>query len=165
MHDGERGAKEIMVMKRLVLILSIAAGIGIVGLAAGRVAVDRVAAQEPQFTRQEIALGRLDYHEAFGGPALVVVQQFTFDPGARAGWHTHPGPASIVVTKGEMAFYGADGCRTVYSAGSAVIEQPYQVHEPRNETAEPLEFYVTFIVPVGPALRSPAEAPTVECGE
>jgi quercetin dioxygenase-like cupin family protein len=119
---------------------------------------------EPSFRRQELALGRLSYHEAVGGPALVAVQQFTFDPGARAGWHTHPGPALITVSKGEMTFYDAHGCRTVYPAGSAVLEQPYQVHEPRNETAEPLEFYVTFIVPVGPALRSPAEAPTAECG-
>ncbi len=153
-----------MVMKRLVLILTITVGIGIVGLASGRVAVGQVTAQEPQFTRQEIALGRLTYHEDFGGPALVAVYQFTFDPGARAGWHTHPGPAWIVVTKGEMAFYDAAGCRTVYPAGSAVMEPPYQVHEPRNETAEPLEFYVTFIVPLSPALRSPAEAPTATCG-
>ena len=121
----------------------------------------------PSFRRREIALGRLDYHEDFIGPALVAVQQFTFDPGARAGWHTHPGPAWIVVTKGEMAFYEAagDGCRrTVYPAGSAIKEQAGRVHEPRNETAELLEFYVTFIVPVGPVLRSSAEGPTAECG-
>ena len=114
--------------------------------------------------RQDVALGRLAYHEDFIGPATVAVQQFAIDPGARAGWHTHPGPAWIVVTKGEMAFYNADGCRTVYPAGSAVMERPGWVHEPRNETTEPLEFYVTFIVPVGPALRSSAEAPTAECG-
>lgn len=148
-----------MVTKRLVLILTITLGIGILGLAIGR-----VTAQEPQFTRQELALGRMSYHEDFGGQALVAVHKFTFDPGARAGWHTHLGPAWIVVSKGEMAFYDADGCRTVYPAGSAVMEPPGQVHEPRNETTEPLEFYVTFIVPSGSALRSPAEAPTAECG-
>ena len=153
-----------MVMKRFVLILTIAAGIGILSLAIGRVAVGRVTAQEPQFTREEIALGRIAYHEAVGGEALVAVYQFKFDPGARAGWHTHPGPAWIVVTKGEMAFYDANNCRTVYPAGSAVMEEPYQIHEPRNETAEPLEFYVTFVVPSGPALRSPAEGPTAACG-
>ena len=146
-------------MKRLGLMLTIATGIGILGLT-----LRRVAAQEPQVRRQEIALGRLPHYEDFGGPAIVAVYQFTFDPGARAGWHTHPGPAWIVVTKGEMAFYNADGCRTVYPAGSAVMERPGWVHEPRNETTEPLEFYVTFIVPVGPALRSSAEAPTAECG-
>ena len=151
-------------MQRLALILTIAVGIGVLSLASGRGATGRATAQEPQFRRQEIALGRLSYHEDVGGPALVAVHQFTFDPGARAGWHTHPGPALIVVTKGEMAFYNADGCRTVYPAGSAVMEQPGWVHEPRNETTEPLEFYVTFVVPVGPALRSSAEAPTAECG-
>jgi len=116
--------------------------------------------------RQDVALGRLAHHEAFGGPALVAVQQFAIDPGARAGWHTHPGPAWIVVTRGEMAFYEADGdgCRrTIYPAGSSIVEQPGRVHEPRNETTELLQFHVTFIVPVGPALRSPAEAPTGEC--
>lgn len=154
-------------MKRLVLILTIAAGIGILGQAIGGGAVGGVTAQEPQVRRQELALGRLAHHEDFDGPALVHVQQLTFDPGARSGWHTHPGTAWIVVTKGEMAFYEADGdgCRlTVYPAGSVIMEQPGRVHEARNETTEPLEAYVTFIVPVGPALRSPAEAPTAECG-
>lgn len=151
-------------MKRLVLILTIAAGVGI-GLAIGRMAVGPVTADEPQPRRQELALGRLAYHEEFGGPAIVAVHHFTFDPGARAGWHTHPGPAWIVVSKGEMAFYDADGCRTVYPAGSAVMEQAGRVHEPRNETTEPLEFYVTFVVPPGPALRSAAEAPVAECGD
>ena len=152
-------------MKRLTLILAITTGIGVLGLTIGRVAVDRVAAQEPQVRRQVIAVGRIPFHEDVGGPAIVAVYQFTFDPGARAGWHTHPGPALIVVTKGEMAFYNADGCRTVYPAGSAVVERPGWVHEPRNETNEVLEFYVTFIVPVGPALRSDAaQAPTADCG-
>ena len=156
---------EVMVMKRLVLILSIAAGIGMLALATGPVTVGGVTAQQPQARRQEIAVGRVAYHEDVGGPAIVAVQQFTFDPGARAGWHTHPGPALIVVTKGEMAFYNADGCRTVYPAGSAVLERPGWVHEPRNETNEVLEFYVTFIVPVGPALRSDAaQAPPADCG-
>jgi quercetin dioxygenase-like cupin family protein len=150
-------------MKRLVLILAIAAGIGVLGLAGGHTAADPVAAQQPQVRRQEIAVGRVAHHEDVGGPAIVAVHQFTFDPGARAGWHTHPGPALIVVTKGEMAFYNADGCRTVYPAGSAVTERPGWVHEPRNETNEVLESYVTFIVPVGPALRSSAEAPAGEC--
>ena len=151
-------------MKRLILVVGLAAGLGALGLAVGRVASGGVAAQAPEFRRQQVALGRLDHHEAVGGPALVAVQHFSFDPGARAGWHMHPGPALIVVTKGEMAFYNADGCRTVYPAGSAVMERPGWVHEPRNETPELLEFYVTFVVPVGPALRSSAEAPTGECG-
>src|SRR5215208_1351346 len=133
-----RTREGVMAMKRLVLILTIAVGIGVLGLAGGGVAARRARAQVPQFTRQEVALGRLNYHEAVGGPAIVAVQRFTFEPGARAGWHTHPGPALIVVTKGEMVFYNADGCRTVYPAGSAVQEQPGWVHEPRNETSEVL---------------------------
>jgi len=146
-------------MKQLILIATISVGIGFLGLAVGR-----ATAQDPQVRRQDLALGALAYYEDFRGPAVVAVQQITLDPGARAGWHTHPGPAWIVVNKGEMAFYDADGCRTVYPAGSAIMEQPGLVHEPRNETTEPLELYVTFIIPSGPALRSPADAPTAQCG-
>ena len=67
----------------------------------------------------------------------------TFAPGGYSGWHTHPGPATVVVVRGELVDYSAAGCRTVFPAGSAILEAADTVHDGRNEGSEPVERLVT----------------------
>ena len=38
----------------------------------------------------------------------VVVQQVLIAPGGSTGWHTHPGPALVLVKSGEFTLYEGD---------------------------------------------------------
>ena len=94
----------------------------------------------------------------------VVVQQITIAPGGHTGWHSHPGPVVVLVTAGELTLYMADDrkCRPHgYSAGEAFIDHGRgNVHIARNEGAEPVVLYATYLdVPVGGAFRIDAADP------
>jgi quercetin dioxygenase-like cupin family protein len=89
-------------------------------------------AQQPALTREELAFGQVAFAEAVQGPADVRVMRVTLPLGAAAGWHTHPGPATVVV-RGELVDYSAAGCRTVFPAGSAILETADTIHDGRNE--------------------------------
>ncbi len=94
-------------------------------------------------------------------PSDVAVQQVTIAPGGATGWHSHPGPAVVIVKSGSLTLYDADDrkCRpTTYDAddpenpGSKVfIDEGYgHVHIGRNEGTTNTELYVTYLdVPVG----------------
>ena len=122
-----------------------------------------VQAQGPGVTSEVLARGQADYAEVIGGPAEVIVAVVTLEPGASIGWHRHAGPVTGVVTRGELTWYGADGCPTVYPAGAAAFVAPDQVHDERNEGTEPLELVVTYVVPAGSPLRLEATAPAAPC--
>jgi quercetin dioxygenase-like cupin family protein len=138
----------------------------IVAVAAALVAVPgagTAGAQIPGVTAEELARGRMDYAEAVAGPAEVVTARVTLQPGSSIGWHTHPGPVTFVVTAGELAWYGHDGCRNPYPAGSAGIVEPGEAHNEGNEGAQAVELLATYLVPAGAPLPSSAEAPTAVC--
>lgn len=42
-------------------------------------------------------------------PSEVVAQQITLAPGGHTGWHTHPGPAVVVVSRGHDPDDGRSG--------------------------------------------------------
>jgi quercetin dioxygenase-like cupin family protein len=90
--------------------------------------------------------------------ADFAVQQVTIAPGGTTGWHTHPGPAIVLVKSGEFTLYDGDdkGCRgTTYKAGQSFVDAGFgHVHIGRNEGASNLELYVVFLVP------APAGQPT-----
>jgi quercetin dioxygenase-like cupin family protein len=94
----------------------------------------------------------------------VVVQQVTLAPGGSTGWHTHPGPAVVVIKSGSFTLYDSDDptCTgTTYSAGKVFIDSGYgHAHIGRNEDSINTELYVTFLdVPVGQAPRIDAPDP------
>jgi quercetin dioxygenase-like cupin family protein len=94
----------------------------------------------------------------------VVVQQVTIAPRGTTGWHTHPGPAVVVIKSGSFTLYDGDDptCTgTTYSAGQAFIDPGHgHVHIGRNEGSQTVELYVTFLdVPVGGPPRIDASAP------
>ena len=97
-------------------------------------------------------------------PSDVAVQQVTIAPGGTTGWHSHPGPAVVIVKSGSLTLYDGDDrrCRgTTYAAdlaspvGKVFIDEGYgHVHIGRNEGSTNTELYVTYLdVPVGASPR------------
>ncbi len=90
----------------------------------------------------------------------------TIAPGGYTGWHSHPGPVFVIVTKGSLTVYNAPECQPqVYQTGEGFVEpSPEQVHMLRNEGAEEAEAVGTFIIPVGAPRRIDEPQPTeVNC--
>ena len=126
---------------------------------------DRVAVIEPRITLERIALGD---PVVSCGPARncdVAMQTITLQPGGTTGWHSHPGLVAVVVRSGTVTRYEtghlAGGCSAQsYAARQAFVERGSDhVVVVRNETAQPAELLVTYIVPAGAALRIDQPAP------
>ena len=98
----------------------------------------------------------------------TVIQQVVIAPGGHTGWHSHPGPAVVLIKSGQMSFYDSEDptctART-YSAGEAFIDSGQgHVHTARNEGSANLEVWVTYFdVPTGGAFRIDAPNPG-NCG-
>jgi quercetin dioxygenase-like cupin family protein len=94
----------------------------------------------------------------------TVMQQIVFGPGGHSGWHSHPGPAVVLVTQGELTLYsGEDPTCTgrTYSAGQAFID-PGQghVHLARaSQTGDTVVWVTYFDVPPGSGVRIDADDP------
>lgn len=94
----------------------------------------------------------------------TVMQQITFDPGGYSGWHSHPGPAVVLIKAGQLTFYDGDDetCTgRTFSAGQALID-PGQGHGhfALNQGATPTEVWVTYFdVPPGESPRTDVAAP------
>jgi hypothetical protein len=102
-------------------------------------------------------------------PSDVAVQQVTIGPGGATGWHSHPGPAVVIVKSGSFTLYDADDRRckgTTYSddpdnpMGNTFIDEGYgHVHIGRNESKTAnTELYVTYLdlpVDAGPRIDVP----------
>ena len=108
---------------------------------------------------------------AFGLPAArkvpaadFAVQQVVLGPGGATGWHTHPGPALVLVRSGEFTLYNAEaGCApTTYKAGQSFVDAGFgNVHIGRNEApAGNVELYVVYLTPAGAGVRIDAPKPT-----
>jgi quercetin dioxygenase-like cupin family protein len=95
--------------------------------------------------------------------ADVVEQQITFTPGGFSGWHTHSGPAIVIVKTGQLTFYEDDRSCTgaTYTAGEVYIDAGYgHVHFARNEGTTNTEVWVTYLdVPPGTSPRVDADNP------
>jgi quercetin dioxygenase-like cupin family protein len=89
----------------------------------------------------------------FKRPSDFVVVDLRVDPGGTTGWHSHPGPALVVVKDGTLTLYDGDDrrCRPHrYGPGQAFVDGGGgHVHIARNETSHPVQVLVTFIVPKG----------------
>jgi quercetin dioxygenase-like cupin family protein len=92
----------------------------------------------------------------------IVVANLVITPGGTSGWHSHPGPAVLVVKTGALTIYQGDDptCSpTLYPAGTAFAEEGGKVHIARNEGAVDATMVVTFFVPKGSPTRIDAAAP------
>jgi quercetin dioxygenase-like cupin family protein len=95
----------------------------------------------------------------------TVMQQIVIGPGGQTGWHSHPGPAVVLVKAGTLTFYSGDdpGCLArSYSAGQAFIDSGQgHAHLARNwSESDNAEVWVTYFdVPPGGAFRVDAADP------
>jgi hypothetical protein len=91
-------------------------------------------------------------------PIDVADQTITIQPGGHTGWHSHPGPALVIVKSGTFTLYDGDdpGCTAqVLNAGSAFVDRGGgHVHIGRNEGTTVVELSVTYLLPVGAGPRT-----------
>jgi len=98
----------------------------------------------------------------------TVMQQIVIAPGGSTGWHSHPGPAVVLVKAGELTLYSSEDptCTgRTYSAGQAFVDSGQDhVHIARNLSQSPAEVWVTYFdVPPGGPFRIDAPDPGI-CG-
>ena len=132
---------------------------------AGGMAVERALSQTQPHMWTDVLL---DVRSA-GLPARAHVRANLnhWSPGGQTGWHSHPGPAVVLIRSGELTFYDGDdeSCSgRTFSAGQALID-PGQghVHYAVNHGTTPAEVWVTYFdVPPGTGgmgVRDDAPAP------
>ena len=88
--------------------------------------------------------------------ADTIVQQVTVQPGGFTGWHSHPGPAFVVVAQGTFTYYDGNDetCTGIpYGPGETFVDLGQgHVHSARNEGTTVVSVYVTYFdVPPGAA--------------
>ncbi|MCA1645663.1 MAG: cupin domain-containing protein [Chloroflexi bacterium] len=93
--------------------------------------------------------------------ADIVTQQVEVAVGGDTGWHTHFGPAFVLVKSGSFSLTHADGCETTtYQAGEGFVERPNDVHIGRNAGTTPVEIIATYTnVPIGGQVAVSVAAP------
>jgi quercetin dioxygenase-like cupin family protein len=94
----------------------------------------------------------------------IVMIKFTVAPGGHFGWHQHGGPLWVVVASGTLGYYSADDptCTPViFEAGSAFMDPGNVTHTARNEGADNVVIYVTFMLPEGGLPRIDADHPGI----
>ena len=98
----------------------------------------------------------------------TVMQQIVVGPGGHTGWHSHPGPAVVLIKAGELTLYSSDDptCTgRTYSAGQAFVDSGQgHVHIARNlSQTDNAELFVTYFDalpgPTGPIFRIDAPNP------
>ena len=91
----------------------------------------------------------------------VVVRQHEYAPQSTTGWHTHPGPVFITVTKGTLTFYEYDDptCSAkIVDAGHGYVDTG-RGHIGLNETDEIAQDISVIVAPVEMGFRSELAAP------
>jgi hypothetical protein len=88
----------------------------------------------------------------------TVIQKIVLGPGGQTGWHSHPGPAIALITRGELTLYSSDDpmCTgRTFGVGQAFVDEGQgHVHLARNLLNQETEVWVTYLdVPPGGAFR------------
>jgi quercetin dioxygenase-like cupin family protein len=89
-------------------------------------------------------------------PIDLIVRQHDYQPHSTTGWHSHPGPVFITVTKGSLIYYElADPTCSphVITAGHGFVDTG-DGHVVRNESDQPAQDISVITAPVGGAFRT-----------
>src|SRR2546430_4086900 len=97
-------------------------------------------------------------------PTDTVVTTTTIAPGGSTGWHSHPGPAFIVVTQVTLTVYDGDdpACTPhTYTPGTGFLDPGLgHVHIARNDGTTPVTVVEAYLnVPPAGSQRLDAPAP------
>ena len=96
------------------------------------------------------------------GDSDLYVSQLTFQPGAKSGWHSHPGPSLVTVTQGTLTVYHDDCTFETYSAGQTFTDLGCgDIHNVVNESGVEAKDVAVQIVPHGQPRR--IETPDPGC--
>jgi len=95
-------------------------------------------------------------------PTQMVMARVTIAAGGALPWHTHPGPALVTVTAGELTLVDGDDCGVRrFPAGTSFMDSGQgHVHVGLNTATAEMVLYVTYLdVPVGQSPLVVASAP------
>lgn len=81
--------------------------------------------------------------------------RLTIQPGGYSGWHSHPAPVFVTVTKGSIIWYDGSDCGARnYAAGDSFIEGAYRVHNVKNASdSATAEFIAVRVNPTDVGFR------------
>ena len=97
-----------------------------------------------------------------GEPTDAAVQKIVLGPGEGPGWHTHAGPAVVIVKTGNFTMVQDDCSEVAFGAGDVVVDQGFgKIHRAYNPGPGTTEVWVAYIVPESAGLVIPASTP--EC--
>lgn len=88
----------------------------------------------------------------------LFVQHLTLGAGQKSGWHTHPGPAIVMVVSGELTLQEPKGsnCRsTTASAGEGFVNAGGTVHQATAGASGADTWAVYVLPPDAQAVRDP----------
>jgi quercetin dioxygenase-like cupin family protein len=152
------------IVRRLVIAVAVLALVVPAGIAVATPPVGVVSTVLAKGTMsQRVKVNTSNIKAKFKKPSDFIVQENVIDPGGSTGWHSHPGPALVIVKEGTFTLYDGDDrkCRPHrYGPGQSFVDQGGgHVHIGRNEGTTTLTVLVTFIVPEGAAPRIDVDAP------
>jgi quercetin dioxygenase-like cupin family protein len=156
-------------MNRLVGVLAMLSGLGVLAIAATALATPgspitstTLAQGGVEVVDVKVKTGAWKVQIDTKGPSTVSVTENRVPPGGFFGWHSHPGPSLVIVKSGTSTFYRGDDptCTPeVHPAGTAYVDPGGVVHTARNEGTVELVLLVTRLVPAGAATRIDEAAP------
>lgn len=168
--------KKTMTKTRLAFLLMAAvipsalAGValGTPGVGAVGTILARAGFTDPVDIKFKIQEGQRQENIQVRGAQDTVMQQIVIASGGSTGWHSHPGPAIVLVKTGELTLFSSEDptCTgRTYTAGQAFVDSGQgHVHIARNLTQSPTELWVTYLdVPPGESVRTDAPDPGI-CG-
>jgi quercetin dioxygenase-like cupin family protein len=96
----------------------------------------------------------------------IGAQRITLEPQGTSGWHSHPAPIFLTVTKGTIEYTDSLLCTPqTLTAGQSIVEPAYRVNTIVNpasaggEVAEMVGIVVKPTSVIGPAFRIDAQVP------
>ena len=99
-------------------------------------------------------------------PTDILVRRHDYAAGHHTGWHKHPGPVFITVTKGTLTYYlyEDEECTAHHITAPGTFVDDGGGHVVRNETGEPAQDVSVIIAPTnGGAFRSNLANPGPHC--
>lgn len=167
--------------KRLVILaIALAVSTTVAGIAVARMVaatpasgvvgtiVARAGFVDPVDIKLKVQEGNRQENIQVRGAQDTVMQQIVIAPGGSTGWHSHPGPAIVLIKAGELTLFSSEdpACTgRTYTVGQAFVDSGQgHVHIGRNLIQSPTELWVTYLdVPPGESVRIDAPDPGI-CG-
>jgi quercetin dioxygenase-like cupin family protein len=141
-----RGKEEVamkFVIRRIALVLAVAAVLGSVG-------VSRLRGQQAPEVKRNVLLKQ----DSTISGREVVMASVELPPGGREGRHTHPAEVYGFVLEGTVTVDREGQPTQTFKAGEVFAIKPGQIHEGRNDGATPVKLAAVFFAEKGKPLTT-----------